>query len=155
MLNTTYHTTSTATVYGNAGCALHDSEGIASDALWSALSAWLYTATLSAGNSIWLGRPVMSVRMHHTSRNRKAELSGGLNKMEFSFFSHSQMSSGGSWLQRLVLWLNHAGFSVSEILLAFSSWSQGGCCRAEHHICILGRKKLGRGASVTSVPFLS
>lgn len=27
----------------------------------------------------------MSARLHHTSRNRRAELSGGLNKMEFSF----------------------------------------------------------------------
>lgn len=48
-------------------------------------------------------------------------------------------------MQRLVQQLNYAGFSVSEILSAFSSWLHDGCYSLKHHICVLGRKNVGWG----------
>lgn len=68
-------------------------------------------------------------------------------------FSYSQRS-GGRWLQRLGEWLSDAGFSASNSLglfLMVARW----LLSSKHCICILGRGKVGKAASVTSVSFLS
>ena len=63
-------------------------------------------------------------------------------------FSH-RWRSGGQWLQRLYQWLNNAR-------LCASYWSfPRGYYSLKLHICVLGRKKVGKGVSVTLVPFLS
>lgn len=40
-------------------------------------------------------------------------------------------------MQRLAQQLNNAGFTVSEIILAFPSWLHDGCYSSKHHICVL------------------
>lgn len=40
-------------------------------------------------------------------------------------------------MQRLAQQLNNAGFTVSEIILAFPSWLHDGRYSSKHHICVL------------------